>query len=140
MNLMMLLEMAAAGMGERVAVQCEGERFTHAELFAGAGRLAEKIRASGAERVSVLDVSSPAVPLALFASAWAGKPFVPINYRLTGPEVDALIERVKPVLLVTDRERAKSLAGREGVQLIVRESFIAAAREPVEPPAPDWSM
>src|SRR4029453_14879529 len=140
MNLMMLLEMAAAGMGERVAVQCEGECFTHAELFAGAGRLAEKIRASGVERVSVLDVSSPAVPLALFASAWAGKPFVPINYRLTGSEVDALIERVKPVLLVTDRERAKSLAGREGVQLIVRESFVAAAPEPGEPPAREWSM
>jgi acyl-CoA synthetase (AMP-forming)/AMP-acid ligase II len=140
MNLMMLLEMAAAGMGERVAVQCEGERFTHAELFAGAGRLARRIRASGAERVSVLDVSSPAVPLALFASAWAGKPFVPINYRLTGAEVDALIERVKPVLLVTDRERAKSLAGREGVELVVREDFVAAAREPVDPPEADWSM
>ena len=140
MNLMMLLEMAAQGMGDRVAVQCEGDAFTHAELYAGAGRLAAKIRASGAERVSVLDVSSPAVPLALFASAWAGKPFVPINYRLTGAEVDALIERVRPVLLVTDRERAKSLVGREGVELIVREDFLAAAREPVEPPPPDWSM
>src|SRR5262245_64532421 len=140
MNLMMLLEMAAAGMGERVAVQCEGERFTHAELFAGAGRLAARIRASGAERVSVLDVSSPAVPLALFASAWAGKPFVPINYRLTGPEVDALIERVKPVLLVTDRERAKSLADREGVEVIEREKWIALAREAASPPEPDWSM
>jgi len=140
MNLMMLLEMAAAGMGERVAVQCEGERWTHAELFAGAGRLAERIRASGAERVSVLDVSSPAVPLALFASAWAGKPFVPINYRLTGAEVDALIERVTPVLLVTDRERAKTLAGRSGVELIVREEFLAAARAATEPPEPTWSM
>ena len=109
MNLMLLLEMAAAGMGERVAVQCAGERWTHAELFAGAGRLAARIRDAGVERVSVLDVSSPAVPLALFASAWAGKPFVPINYRLTGAEVDALIERVTPVLLVTDRERARSL-------------------------------
>src|SRR5512134_1254437 len=140
MNLMMLLEMAAAGMGERTAVQCEGERWTHAELFAGAGALARRIRDAGVERVSVLDVSSPAVPLALFASAWAGKPFVPLNYRLTGAEVEALIERVEPVLLVTDRERARSLAGREGVQLIVREEFLAAAREPVEPPEPDWSM
>jgi acyl-CoA synthetase (AMP-forming)/AMP-acid ligase II len=68
MNLMMLLEMAAAGMGERVAVQCEQARWTHAELFEGAGRLATLLRASRAERVSVLDVSSPAVPLALFAS------------------------------------------------------------------------
>jgi non-ribosomal peptide synthetase component E (peptide arylation enzyme) len=56
MNLMMLLEMAASGMGDRVAVQCEGERWTHAELFAGAGALARRIRDAGVERVSVLVV------------------------------------------------------------------------------------
>jgi acyl-CoA synthetase (AMP-forming)/AMP-acid ligase II len=140
MNLMLLLEMAAAGMGERVAVQCAGERWTHAELFAGAGRLAARIRDSGALRVAVLDVSSPAVPLALFASAWAGKPFVPINYRLSGAEVDALIERVTPVLLVTDRERAKSLAGSKDVKLVVREDLLAEARAAVDAPAADWSM
>jgi acyl-CoA synthetase (AMP-forming)/AMP-acid ligase II len=140
MNLMMLLEMAAAGMGERVAVQCEGECWTHAELFAGAGRLAGLIRDAGVERVSVLDVSSPGVPLALFASAWAGKPFVPINYRLTDAEVDALIERVTPALLVTDRERARRLAGRAGVKLVVREDLLAEARAAAEAPAADWSM
>jgi acyl-CoA synthetase (AMP-forming)/AMP-acid ligase II len=140
MNLMMLLEMAAAGMGERVAVQCEGERWTHAELFAGAGRIAQLVREAGVERVSVLDVSSPAVPLALFGAAWAGRPFVPLNYRLTGAEVDALIERVAPVLIVTDRERAKSLAGRAGVRTMLREELLAVARGAAEPPAADWSM
>jgi long-chain acyl-CoA synthetase len=140
MNLMMLLEMAAAGMGERVAVQCEGECWTHAALFAGAGRVAQRVREAGVERVSVLDVSSPAVPLTLFGAAWAGRPFVPLNYRLTGPEVDALIERVAPVLIVTDRERAKSLAGRAGVVLMLREELLAEARGAGEPPAADWSM
>jgi long-chain acyl-CoA synthetase len=140
MNLMMLLEMAAAGMGERVAVQCEGERWTHAALFAAAGRMAKLVRDAGVERVSVLDVSSPAVPLALFGAAWAGRPFVPLNYRLTGPELDALIERVAPVLLVTDRERANSLAGRAGVTTVLREDLLAEARAAAEPPAADWSM
>jgi long-chain acyl-CoA synthetase len=140
MNLMMLLEMAASGMGERVAVQCKGDAFTQAELFAGAGRLAAQIRAAGVERVALLDVSSPAVPLALFASAWAGKPFAPINYRLSGAEVDALIERVAPALLITDRERAAALAGRPGLQLMAREDFVAEARAAREPAAPDWSM
>jgi acyl-CoA synthetase (AMP-forming)/AMP-acid ligase II len=140
MNLMMLLEMAAASMGERAAVSCEGEHWSCAELFAGAGRVAARIRASAAERVSVLDVSSPALPLALFGSAWAGRPFAPLNYRLTGPELDALVERVRPVLLVTDRERAARLAGREGVELLLREELLALARAPAEPPPPDWSM
>ena len=106
MNLMMLLEMAAEGMGERTAVVCDADRWSHAELFGGAGRVAARIRAAGVERVGVLDVSSPAVPLALFGSAWAGRPFVPLNYRLSGAELDALIERVKPVLLITDGYRA----------------------------------
>ncbi len=140
MNLMMLLEMAAASMGEREALVCEGERWTHAQLFAGAGRAAAKVRAAGVERVALLDVSSPAVPLGLFASAWAGKPFVPLNYRLSGPELDALIERVRPALLITDRERAAQLAGREGVRVMLREELLATARESLPPAEADWSM
>jgi acyl-CoA synthetase (AMP-forming)/AMP-acid ligase II len=80
------------------------------------------------------------VPLALFGAAWAGRPFVPLNYRLTGPEVDALIERVAPVLIVTDRERAQSLAGRPGVVTVLREDLLAEARASAEPPAADWGM
>jgi len=140
MNLMMLLEMAAGGMGERTALVCEGERWTHAELLAGAGRAAAKIRALDVERVSVLDVSSPAVPLALFGSAWAGRPFVPLNYRLSGAELDALIERVAPVLLITDRERAALFQGREGVRVMLREELLDVARAPGASPPQDWSM
>ena len=140
MNLMMLLEMAAGSMGERTALVCEGERWSYGELLAGAGRIAEKIRALGVERVSVLDVSSPAVPLTLFASAWAGRPFVPLNYRLTGPELDALIERVQPVLLVTDRERAGPFGGRPGVRVMLRDELLELARGSDAPPGQDWSM
>jgi len=140
MNLMMLLEMAAQGMGDRVAVQCEGDRWRVEELFAGAGRLAARIRASGAQHVSVLDVSSPAVPLALFAASWAGVPFVPLSYRLTGQELDALIERVTPALLVTDAERAQKLRGRSGLEVWTREELLDSARGSGSPPESDWSM
>src|SRR5262245_51227724 len=140
MNVMMLLEMAAAGMGERTALVCEGDCWTHAELLAGAGRVAARIRELGVERVSVLDVSSPAVPLALFASAWAGRPFVPLNYRLTGAELDALIERVTPVLLVADAERAAPFRDRPGVRFMPREELLELARAPGPPPPQDWSM
>ena len=58
MNLMMLLEMAGAGFGDRVAVQCEGEALTYAELFGAAGAAAAEIAATGAENAAVLDVSS----------------------------------------------------------------------------------
>jgi acyl-CoA synthetase (AMP-forming)/AMP-acid ligase II len=44
------------------------------------------------------------------------------------------------VLLVTDRERAKTIAGRPGVKCVAREDLLAEARAAGEPPAADWSM
>ena len=72
MNLMMLLEMAGSGFGERVAFVSEGDSLSYSQLFEAAGAAAAAIEASGCERFAVLDVSSLAVPIGLFASAWAG--------------------------------------------------------------------
>lgn len=140
MNVMMLLEMASGAMGDRVAVQCDDDRFSHADLYAGAGRVAEFVRGTSAEHLAILDTSSPAVPLALFGAGWAGMPFVPLNYRLTGAELDALIERITPAVLVTDAERAKELAGRDGLEVITREDFLAIARGDAATPESNWSM
>lgn len=145
MNLMTLLEMAAESMAGRVALQCGAARFTCAELFAGAGRAAQRIRAAQVSQVALLDVASPALPLAMFGAAWAGVPFTPLNYRLSGAELDGLLERISPALLVTDSERAARLAQRPGLQVLPREDFIAhasAADAPDADAAPpgDWSM
>jgi long-chain acyl-CoA synthetase len=96
MNLMMLLEMAASGFGDRVAVQNGSETLSYSELFDAAGAAAQEVSASGCERMAVLDINSLAVPVGLFASAWAGVPFAPLNYRLTGAELDALAARIAP--------------------------------------------
>jgi long-chain acyl-CoA synthetase len=138
-NLMMLLEMAASGFAERVAVQNGAAKLTYAELFAAAGRGSAEVGRSGSKQLAVLDVSSLAVPVGLFASAWAGVPFVPLNYRLTGAELDALIERITPAYLVTDGERKKALAGRVGLTLAERDEFLANVGSG-EPPEPGWSM
>ena len=106
MNLVMLLEMARSGFGDRVALTSGAESFTYAELFDAAGAAAAALRASGARHAALLDESSPALPVALFASAWAGLPFAPLNYRLTADELDALLARVAPAYLVTDADRA----------------------------------
>ncbi len=128
MNTAMLLEMAAQGFGDRVAVQNGSDRLTFAELYEAAGAAAERVLESGAKHLGVLDVSSLAVPIALFASARAGLPFVPLNYRLTGNELDALIERVTPLYLVTDAERAGGLDARADTRAAAREAFVAGAR------------
>jgi acyl-CoA synthetase (AMP-forming)/AMP-acid ligase II len=139
MNLMMLLEMAASGFPDRVALTCGEQSLTYAELFAAAGAAAAELRASGATRAAVLDVSSPALPVALFASAWAGVPFVPLNYRLTGAELDRLIEQITPCHLVSDAQRAAQLGSRAGVTASSREDYLARVRTSSER-APEWNM
>ncbi len=139
MNLMMLLEMAASGFGERVAVQNEGECLTYAELFAAAGAAADVLVASGAKHAAILDVSSLALPIQLFGAAWAGVPFVPLNYRLTGVELERLTSQIAPAHLVTDAERAHALGARAGVLPVARERFVEAAR--CGPPrSSEWRM
>jgi acyl-CoA synthetase (AMP-forming)/AMP-acid ligase II len=140
-NLMMLLEMAAETFGDRVAIQNGADTLTTSELFQAAGAAAAEARASGAKHFAVLDESSLAVPVALFASAWAGLPFVPLNYRLTGDELDALLERIAPAYLVTDAPRAAALADRVDT-VVSRDDFLARARsgERGERGDADWSM
>ena len=139
MNLMMLLEMAAEGFGDRVAVQSGSTKLTYQQLFGAAGAAALHLQASGAERMALLDVSSPAVPVALFASAWAGVPFVPLNYRLTADELDSLVGEIAPSYLVTDAERASQLGRLPGTSPVEREAFLARM-VPGGDAAPEWSM
>ena len=139
MNLAMLLEMASQGFADRVAVQNGDRRLTYAELFSAAGAAAEIAREAGVERLAVLDVSSLAIPVGLFGAAWSGKPFVPLNYRLTDAELESLASQIAPSLLVTSRERVASLSGLAGTQVVEREEFLERARSGA-PPAADWSM
>lgn len=142
MNLMMLLEMASSGFPDRVAFKNEGESLTYAELYAAAGTAAEAAKSAGAERFAFLDVSSLAVPVSLFASAWSGMPFVPLNYRLTGAELDSLLDEVSPCYLVTDADRSTSLDGRVAAKsdtIIERSAFLKQVRGK-DAPDPVWSM
>jgi acyl-CoA synthetase (AMP-forming)/AMP-acid ligase II len=135
LNLVVLLEMAAASFGAREALRCESARWSYQALFAAAGAAARGVRDTGARHAALLDVTSPAVPIALFAAAWAGVPFAPLSYRLTDLECAALLDRLAPVWLATDGERAARVGVREGVAVVPREALLAAPRE--APPA-DW--
>ena len=140
MNLMMLLEMASSTFGERVAVQNGGATLTYEELFRAATGVANQIKDGNVEHLSLLDVSSLAVPVALFGSACAGVPFVPLNYRLTGDELDALLGRIEPAHLVTDPERAEKLEGRDKLSVTTASAFLDGAKEAGASGASDWPM
>ena len=96
MHLGMLLQMAADGMGERVALGSRAGGLTASELAARAGASAPCSRHEPGERVALVDLNSEAVPIALFGAALAGKPFVPINYRLTDEQLRDIVARTAP--------------------------------------------
>jgi len=146
MNIMMLLEMAASGMPDRIAFTAYNDRgdqsdqLSYQQLFQTAGTAAQSIRQSACTRTAVIDISSLALPIALFGSSWAGIPYVPINYRLTEEEIHALLMRVKPVYLVTETERAKKTSGQDGITAVERKYFIQQARSSHASLENDWSM
>lgn len=139
MNLMMLLEMAVTGAGDRVAVKNGGDTLDYAQLMTGAAAVAQTLRQAGVEHLAMLDESSLALPLGLFGSAHAGLPFVPLNYRLTGGELESLLAQISPALLVTGAERVEEVGRLPGIQAVSRDDFIARARAASDP-AGEWPM
>ena len=117
---MMLLEMAAGGFADRVAVGTRDSGLTFAELFERSGAIADRLRSVDAGHLVLADVSSEALPALLFGASWAGVPFVPLNYRLADAELRTLAGRVSPALAVAEPGAAGRLDGIDGVETVAR--------------------
>lgn len=114
----MLLEMAADGMGDRVAVGRAEDGTTYAGLLDEARRLAALLQASGVERLVLVDVNSDIVPTLLFGAALAGIPFVPVNYRLADDQLAALLARTAPALAVVEGAVPGRVGDIEGLEYV----------------------
>jgi acyl-CoA synthetase (AMP-forming)/AMP-acid ligase II len=125
MNLLLLLDMVAAGRGDEVVVQAGDVRLTAAELLAaawGGAALAE-----GASALAYVGTNGLAFPIGLFAAAAAGVPFVPLNYRLSDEQLHDLLAPLGDTVVVAEGDVAAALAAR-GHRVIAAEDFVAAAR------------
>jgi acyl-CoA synthetase (AMP-forming)/AMP-acid ligase II len=100
-NIAMLLEMAADGFGDRVAIGPRDGGLTYDELRARATAVAARL-APEPRTVALVAETSPLVPAALFGAAWAGVPYAPINYRLPAEARDELLARLAPVTVAED--------------------------------------
>ena len=100
MNIALFLQMATDACPDRCALSHDGQNYTYKELFAASKRAAVKFSSADCKYVSLLDVSSPLVPVALMGAAMAGIPYVPINYRLSEEQIGALLERIDPAYLI----------------------------------------
>lgn len=137
MNLLDLLQMSAGAMGERVGVGSLSEGLTYEQLFDRAGRAATWLRAHPGERLLYAGISSPLLPVAMYASSWAGKPYVPLNYRLADDRLRMLIGRQAPAVLICDPGTEDRFTGIEGIDVLTTEQFEATIAG-VEPAEPDW--
>lgn len=136
MNIALLLEMAAEAAPDRIALVCDGKRWTYGDLLAAARGAFELIQDSGADYVALLDESSEAAVIAVFGAALAGVPYCPLNYRLPDADLAALLGRIAPALVIGDEERVLRIAGspkKEGQDhtVLSREEFALKAQETV---------
>jgi acyl-CoA synthetase (AMP-forming)/AMP-acid ligase II len=96
-NLALLLEMAADGLGDRVAVGSRRGGLPYTALRDRATGVAAALEHEPLT-VALLAETSPLVPVALFGAAWAGVPYAPLNYRLPAEARVALLDRLAPTV------------------------------------------
>ena len=127
LSISLLLEMAASGNPERIALVDGHTRFTTGELSALADGGAGVIAASGAQHVAYVGSGGVMQPLLIFAAARAGVPYTPINYRLSADGVQELIGRLPDPLVIVD-ERYRDMLGDVGKRVVDSEQFLEDAR------------
>ncbi|MFJ9896260.1 class I adenylate-forming enzyme family protein [Streptomyces sp. NPDC091280] len=106
----MILEMVASG-GDRLVVTANGRSLTASELLARARTAAHRFR--GVPAVLYLSPSHLAYPVALFGAALAGIPFIPLNYRLGGHQLDRLLARHPGALVLRPADLDALLSAEE---------------------------
>ena len=97
----------------RKALHFEGRAWSYAQMQAEIELCAARLAALGVgrgERVAFLGLNQPMFFFVLFASARLGAIFVPLNFRLTGPELAFMIEDCAAAALIVDAHLAPTIA------------------------------
>ncbi|MGH9023173.1 MAG: acyl-CoA synthetase [Acidimicrobiia bacterium] len=141
----------------RRALTFEGRTWTFGELEERAERLAGALRAGGlctGDRIAFLGLNHPAFLETLLAAARLGAIFVPLNFRLTAPELAYIVEDAGVHTLVADdahRHLAEAIRGEVPVRRWIGSEAAAGigwealeelvsdgeAPEPLPPAGPD---
>jgi acyl-CoA synthetase (AMP-forming)/AMP-acid ligase II len=109
-HLSSLLEMIESGFDDRVLLNSADGPVTGAQLGQLVRRGASTVRGSYDALVYVGE-NHPLLPVALLAAAWAGIPFVPVNYRLEDHHLNALVSRQANALVLADANTAPRVQG-----------------------------
>ncbi|MET0909139.1 MAG: long-chain fatty acid--CoA ligase, partial [Ilumatobacteraceae bacterium] len=138
-----MLDMVESGCGDRPLLGTGDELLTGADLARLARAGGTTLTGHGA--LVYVGESHPHLPVALFAAASAGVPYVPINYRLEDGQLLDLIGNQPEALVLTDAATAPRLADLErsdgqGAGVVVRtfDDWLAALPDDPEPLEPRW--
>ncbi|MCW2002190.1 fatty-acyl-CoA synthase [Xanthomonas arboricola] len=113
------------------------QEWTYAELDDLIGRLAAVLQTRGCvdgERLAVLARNSVWQVALHFACARVGAIYVPLNWRLSGTELDALLQRAEPHLLLGDDVAAGRAQVEDFAHFIESAKDLAPAETPYIPP------
>lgn len=138
MHVGMVLEMASENLADRVALGSREGGLTFGELGRRARRAGTHLAGAHGDRVVLVDENSPAVPLGLFGAAIAGKPFVPVNYRLADDRLRSIIERTAPATVIAGAGVAERLDGLDDIEIVSREEFLATTEDESIEPTDGW--
>ncbi|QUD90367.1 class I adenylate-forming enzyme family protein [Phenylobacterium montanum] len=126
----LLLEMAADGLGERHAAGPLASAVSYADLLARARAGGAWLAAQPGATVVQIGQNSPALPLLVFAAAFAGKAFAPLNYRLADADLTRILARTAPSIAVVDEDMIARVEGAPGVTIVPRAAFAAVCADP----------
>jgi acyl-CoA synthetase (AMP-forming)/AMP-acid ligase II len=128
MHTPLLLEMAAEAFPDRVAIGSLEGGVTYGELLARARGASAWLGAQSCDTVVFIGLNGPALSTAIFGSGLVGKPFAPLNYRLSDPDLRKLLARTAPSVAIVDDDMMSRVEGVKGVTLVSRTDFAAACR------------
>ncbi|MFI4932905.1 MAG: AMP-binding protein, partial [Burkholderiales bacterium] len=117
---------------QRAALTFDAITWTYAELQQRIDRLATLLRDHGVargDRVGFLGLNQPAFFETMFAAARLGAVFVPLNFRLSGPELRYIIDDAEMHTLVVDAPHRPVI---DGVRADLRCQHFWSADAPAE--------
>lgn len=125
MKLSLLLEMAATSAPERVAVGSLTQSLSYAELELRAKAGAAWLATQPGDKTVFIGLNGWAFPALIFASARAGKPITPLNYRLPDADLNRLLALSAPATAVVDDDMIARLTPSQNVSILARSEFEA---------------
>ena len=116
---------------ERAALEFEGGRWTYEQMQQEIEGCAARLQALGVargDRVAFLGLNQPMFFFAMFAAARLGAIFVPLNFRLTGPELAFMLNDCTAKVLIVDAQLHPVIAAvRDDLKTV---TALLAAEEP----------